>query len=103
MGKQIITIRCFDNCVYELAYPEFFLKARKLVLRKLFTWLYRFDWKNSEAIEFAEREFPNFVNAVQESQENKELTKSDLKRAKEVYEILMTEKRKNERSIFPCT
>lgn len=60
----VIVIRCFDNCVYRLAYPAFFLEAKKPALRKIFKYLHQFDWKNRETIEFVDREFPNFVNTV---------------------------------------
>jgi len=60
----VIVIRCFDNCVYRLAYPAFFLEAKKPAVRKILRYLYEFDWKNTETIAVVEREFPQFVDTV---------------------------------------
>lgn len=62
---NVIVIRC-DTCTYRLAYPEFFLEAKKTALRKIFKLMYRYDWQNRETIETLERQFPGFVAMVEE-------------------------------------
>ena len=57
MDNGIVTIKCFDSCVFTLVYPDFFTVSDKATLRKLFKYMFRFDWRNEETIAFFEREF----------------------------------------------
>lgn len=65
--EKNVYIRCFDTCRYELVWPTFFLEAPKATLRKIFKWLFMFgDYRdNEDTIEFFDREFPNFISAVE--------------------------------------
>lgn len=71
---RVIVIRCFETCTYRLAYPAFFLEAKKSTVRKMLKWLYQFDWQNREAIEVVEQEFPNLVDTV-DAQNQERVTK----------------------------
>ena len=59
-----VTIRCFDTCKYELTYPDFFLVSDKPSLRKLFGFMFRFEWKNEKTISFFEENLQNLENLV---------------------------------------
>ncbi len=63
---DIITLRCFGACVYQLCYPAFFLDAPKATLRKIFKWLFRFEWyeENKKAIAFFEQALPEMAQLV---------------------------------------
>ena len=63
--ETVVVVRC-DTCTYRLAYPDFFLEAKKPSVRKLFKWLYQYDWQNTRTIEFLEGAFPGFVALVEE-------------------------------------
>ena len=63
--QETVIIKCFDRCVYQLVYPDFFLTSNKPTLRKIFKYLFRFDWRNEETIEFFERELPGMKILVE--------------------------------------
>lgn len=62
-----IHIRCFDDCHYYLAYPMFFTSTPRATLRKIFKWLFQFDYyrENEETIAFLDRELPFLPEAVE--------------------------------------
>lgn len=70
-----VVIRCFDTCVYTLFYPAFFVNAPKATLRKIFKWLFQFDWyrENEETISFLDRELqlPVLKEAVEAQNKQK--------------------------------
>lgn len=76
--QEIVTIKCFDRCVYQLVYPDFFLTSDKPTLRKIFKYLFRFDWRNEETIEFFERELPGMEILIKARNAEK-ITKAEKK------------------------
>ena len=62
-----IHIRCFETCHYHLAYPMFFTSVPKATLRKIFKWLFQFNYyrENEETIAFLDRELPYLPEAVE--------------------------------------
>lgn len=63
--ETVVVVRC-GTCTYRLAYPDFFLEAKKPTVRKLFKWLYQYGWQNVRTIEFLEGAFPGFVALVED-------------------------------------
>lgn len=68
-----VVIRCFDTCVYTLVYPAFFVEVPKATLRKIFKWLFQFEWyrENEETISFLDRELPILKDAVEAQNKRK--------------------------------
>ena len=64
MVDTTLVVRC-DTCTYRLAYPDFFLNAKKSALRKLLKWMYRYGWQNTDTIRFLEQEMPKFTATIE--------------------------------------
>lgn len=64
---RVIHIRCFDTCHYNLAYPQFFVEMPRATLRKIFKWLFQFDYyrENEDTISFLNRELPYLSEDVE--------------------------------------
>lgn len=64
---KTVTIQCFDNCTYNLLFPRFAMEMRKPALRKIFKWLFQFDWVNQSAIKFFDWEFPQLIEEIEKT------------------------------------
>ena len=65
MASEILTIRCFDACIFKLSFPDFLLKNPVSTGKKLFGFLFQFaeDFpENRETISFLQCALPNLVN-----------------------------------------
>lgn len=64
---MIVSMRCFESCHYEFVFPRFFTVSGKATLRKVFKWLFQFDYypENREAVEFFDREFPQLIDRLE--------------------------------------
>ena len=71
MDNNIVTIKCFNHCLYELVYPRFFIEAGKPTLRKLFKWLFQYEWKNEKTIAFLDENIPEIGKAIGEINKEK--------------------------------
>lgn len=83
---KTVSMRCFDACNYVFAFPRFFLMSPKATLRKVFKWLFQFDYypENREAIEFFDREFPV---AIEDAEANIRETKHLLEKRSIEYQL----------------
>ena len=71
MDNNIVTIKCFNHCLYELVYPRFFIEAGKPTLRKLCKWLFQYEWKNEKTIAFLDENIPEIGKAISEINKEK--------------------------------
>lgn len=61
--SKAITIRCFGNCRYDLYWPLWFEAKPTADARKMFLWLWRFDFyeENRQTIKIIEADFPAII------------------------------------------
>ena len=71
MDNNVVTIKCFDTCVYQLVYPQFFIEAGKPTLKKLFKWLFQYEWRNEKTIAFLDENIPEIGKAISEINKEK--------------------------------
>ena len=72
MEKTVfLMIRCFDSCTYEVVYPQFFIDCTIPNLRKLFRWLFQFDYyeENRETIDYLADNLPLLAAEAQKKSE----------------------------------
>lgn len=62
MNDQVITIKCFDHCVYRLHAEAFVDTAGLIKQRKLFGYLVKFDWNNAETIRQLDELLPEMID-----------------------------------------
>ena len=60
---QIVQIKCFDRCIYRLEFPKFFEEYAIAKCKKLFQFLFQFDYKpgNDETIAFLDVALPALI------------------------------------------
>lgn len=63
MEQRVLTIKCFDSCVYNLHFPMWFLNATQAHCIKLFKWLFQFGFHhdNQESIAFLSYALPTLI------------------------------------------
>lgn len=63
---KIITIRCFGKCRFDLYWPKWFEVKAVADARKMFLWLWRYEYfyeENRQAAKIIETDFPEIIEA----------------------------------------
>ena len=97
--ETILTIKCFDTCVYRLSFPAFFMNKPITTHRKIFTWLFQFDWykENEETIIFLDREMPRLPETIKAEGEQR------IEKAEKVWRERMADYQKEYLNPDPAT
>lgn len=59
--NKVLTIKCFESCVYEVNYPLFFVSAPLPKVKKLFKFMFQFGYLNEAAIADLDRMLPTLA------------------------------------------
>ena len=69
MIEKTLTFKCFDACVYSLTFPAFIFDVTLEANKKLFKWLFQFDFhrENQETIAFLSDALPALIKETKEA------------------------------------
>ena len=83
--QEIVKIRCFDTCTYNLLWPEWFYSATPKSTMQILHWMFQFSWMNEEAISFLQTNMLSLETEAVKRLENELSKNSDEKRSKMAY------------------